>query len=138
MEIVHKNNKVFKNWANSIINHIKQAQTETCIKVNTDMLELYWFIGKSVIEVQKKHGWGSKIIDVLSLEINTEFPHSTGFSVRNIKYMRAFADAYPDFPIVQVPLAQITWYHHITLLSKVKDLNEKAFYIHETAKKQSK
>lgn len=148
MEIVHKNNKEFKNWANSIINHIKQAQTETCIKVNTDMLELYWFIGKSVIEVQKIHGWGSKIIDELSLEINTEFPHSTGFSVRNIKYMRAFADAYPDFPIVQVPLAQsknefvqvplaqITWYHHISLLSKVKDLNEKAFYIHETAKNQ--
>lgn len=148
MEIAQKNNKDFKNWANSIINHIKQAQTETCLKVNTDMLQLYWFIGKSVIDVQNKHGWGSKIIDELSREINTEFPQSTGFSVRNIKYMRAFAHAYPDFPIVQVPLAQnknefvqvslaqITWYHHISLLTKVKDLNEKAFYINETAKNQ--
>jgi len=148
MEIVHKNNKEFKNWANNIIHYIKQAQTETCLKVNTDMLQLYWFIGKSVIEIQKKHGWGSKIIDELSREIITEFPHATGFSVRNIKYMRAFAYAYPDFPIVQVPLAQsenefvqvslaqITWYHHISLLAKVKDLSEKAFYINETVKNQ--
>ena len=48
--------------------------------------------------------------------------------------MRSFAEAYPDFPIVQVPLAQITWYHHISLISKVKDERARAFYILETLK----
>jgi predicted nuclease of restriction endonuclease-like (RecB) superfamily len=100
--------------------------------------------------VQKELGWGSKIIDKLSRDINTEYPDSTGYSVRNLKYMRAFAEAYPDFPIVQVPLAQsgsqnefvqvslaqITWYHHISLLSKIKDTAERAFYIAKTAENQ--
>ena len=91
-------------------------------------------------------GWGSQIIDKLSSLIKKEFPDNSGFSVRNIKYMRAFAEAYPDFPIVQVPLAQspnefvqvslaqIPWYHHISLLTKTKNINERIFYLTETAK----
>lgn len=62
--------------------------------------------------------------------------------------MRSFAEAYPHFPIVQVPLsqsetqfvqvslAQITWYYHISLLTKIKDIKERAFYIAETAKNE--
>jgi predicted nuclease of restriction endonuclease-like (RecB) superfamily len=98
------------------------------------------------LEVQEQKGWGSQIIDNLSKYIKNEFPESTGFSVRNLKYMRAFAEEYPDFPIVQVPLAQlenefvqfplaqIPWYHHISLLTKVKSLENRLFYINETAK----
>lgn len=98
------------------------------------------------MEVQEQKGWGSQIIDNLSKYIKNEFPESTGFSVRNLKYMRAFAEEYPDFPIVQVPLAQlenefvqfplaqIPWYHHISLLTKVKSLENRLFYINETAK----
>ncbi len=104
-----KQNIIFKDWANNIISEIKQAQTKTSLKINKDMLNLYWFIGKSIIKTQKQQAWGSKIIDDLSNEIKREFPGTTGFSVRNIKYMRTFAKAYPDFPIVQVPLAQNTW-----------------------------
>jgi len=48
--------------------------------------------------------------------------------------MRAFAEAYPDFPIVQVPLAQIPWHHHIGLLTKITDIKERVFYLTETAK----
>ena len=50
-----------------------------------------------------------------------EFPEMKGFSPRNLKYMRRFAEAYPDEPIVQEVLAQITWYHNITILDKVTD-----------------
>jgi predicted nuclease of restriction endonuclease-like (RecB) superfamily len=109
------------------------------------MLSLYWEIGNSNLEKQQQNGWGSKVIDILSVDLVKKFPNNTGFSVRNLKYMRAFAEAYPKFPIVQVPLAQtenefmqvplaqITWYHHISLLSKVKNTAERAFYITETA-----
>lgn len=95
--------------------------------------------------MQNSLGWGSQIIDQLANHIKKNFPSSTGFSVRNIKYMRSFSEAYPDFPFVQVslaqnadekvqvPLAQIPWYHHISLLTKVKDEVERAFYILETA-----
>lgn len=138
----------YKDWAAFIFNKIKLAQTRTALKVNTEMLSLYWEIGNSIIEKQKQNSWGSKIIDFLAIDLAGRFPDSKGFSVRNLKYMRAFAEAYPQFPIVQVPLAQsesefvqvplaqITWYHHISLLSKIKNPSERAFYIAETAKNE--
>ena len=140
--------KVFLNWTNLIADKIKLAQTRASFKVNEEMLHLYWDIGNSIMSQQKQEGWGTKIIDLLANNLAVTFPNSTGFSVRNLKYMRAFAEAYPNYPIVQVPLAQdntefvqvplaqITWYHHISLLSKVKEQNERAFYIIETAKNE--
>ena len=140
--------KAFLNWTILISDKIKQAQTRTSFKVNEEMLQLYWDIGNSIITQQKQEGWGSKIIDLLAYNLAVTFPNSTGFSLRNLKYMRAFAEAYPQYPIVQVPLAlsntefvqvplaQITWYHHISLIAKVKEQNERAFYIIETAKNE--
>jgi predicted nuclease of restriction endonuclease-like (RecB) superfamily len=138
----------YQQWASIIAGKIRNAHTRASLKVNEEMLQLYWEIGNSILENQKKKGWGAKVIDLLAEHIADEFPDSTGFSVRNLKYMRAFAEAYPGFPfvqvslapynneIVQVPLAQITWYHHISLLSKIKDHNERTFYIVETAKNE--
>ncbi len=135
----------YKNWAACITTKIKLAQTQTAFKVNADMLRLYFEIGNSILEKQKQKAWGSKIIELLASDLKKNFPDNSGFSVRNLKYMRAFAEAYPQFPIVQVPLAQsnnefvqvplaqITWYHHISLLTKVKDVEKRAFYIVETA-----
>ena len=122
----------YTSWFKQISNQISAARTATSIKVNTDLLQLYYDIGSSILDVQERLGWGSQIIDKLSQHIKNEFPGSTGFSVRNIKYMRAFALAYPDFPTVQVSLAQIPWYHHISLLAKVKSLDHRLFYIRET------
>lgn len=144
--IIHSTDYI--DWSAFIFNKIKHAQTQTAFKVNAEMLTLYWEIGNSIIEKQQQNSWGSKIIDLLAVDLARNFPDSRGFSVRNLKYMRAFSEAYPHFPIVQVPLAQsenefvqvplaqITWYHHISLLSKVKDLAERAFYIAETAKNE--
>jgi predicted nuclease of restriction endonuclease-like (RecB) superfamily len=138
----------YKNWAVFITEKIKRAHTQTSFKVNAEMLTLYWEIGNSIIEKQKQNGWGSKVIELLAADISKNFPGNTGFSVRNLKYMRTFAEAYPQYPIVQVPLApsqnqfvqvplaQITWYHHISLLTKVKNATERAFYITETAKNE--
>ena len=138
----------YKNWAEFITTKIKLAQTKTAFRVNSEMLTLYWEIGNSILEKQNENGWGSKVIDLLASDLAKNFPDNSGFSVRNLKYMRAFAKAYPQFPIVQVPLAhsknkfvqvplaQITWYHHISLLSKVKDTTKRAYYITESAKNE--
>ena len=145
-----QNIESYDGWLSFVAGKIYKAQLNTHIKVNNELLSLYWEIGSSILYVQKDLGWGSKIIDKLSKDISTEYPNSKGYSVRNLKYMRAFAEAYPDFPIVQVPLAQsqtknefvqvslaqINWYHHISLLSKVKDTAERAFYIAKTPKNQ--
>lgn len=136
----------YHDWFTSIRDKIQHARIATSIKVNNELLQLYFSIGNSILDVQKRLGWGSQIIDKLAAHIKKEFPDNSGFSVRNLKYMRAFAEAYPNFPIVQVPLApssnefvqvslaQIPWYHHISLLTKTKDINERIFYLTETAK----
>jgi predicted nuclease of restriction endonuclease-like (RecB) superfamily len=129
---------------------IRLARQQAALVVNTQLLAVYWDIGHTILKQQKAQGWGAKIIDQLAVDLKTEFPDMRGFSVRNIKYMRAFAEAYPNFTIVQPSLAQlqgaeneqseflqgalaqITWYHHITLLTKVKDEATRLFYIRKT------
>ncbi len=145
MDKILQHNDNVNQWIDNIKNKIHTAQTRAMLKVNAEMLQLYWEIGNSIIDAQQNKGWGAQIVDKLATSIKEQFDDTTGFSVRNLKYMRAFAKEYPDYPIVQVslaqsenefvqvPLAQITWYHHISLLSKVKDLTERAFYITETA-----
>lgn len=87
------------------------ARLKAGLAVNRELVLLYWRIGRQILEQQRLEGWGSKVIDRLSLDLMREFPVMKGFSPRNLKYMRRFAEAYPDEPIVQEVLAQITWYH---------------------------
>ena len=89
---------------------------------------MYWHIGKIILENTQ---WGNKFIDNLSIDLKMEFPEIKGFSVRNLKYMRKFAEEYPDFKFVQEVLAQITWYHNIILMDKINDIEERKWYIKE-------
>ena len=138
----------YSEWKNEIIEQIHHRQLRAVLNVNAETLQNYWEIGKQILHAQEEKGWGKHIIDYLSQDLEAEFGKGQGYSVRNLKYMRLFAQEYPDFPIVQVPLAQIeckdqntqvlltqiTWYHHISLISKVKNICERAFYITETAR----
>jgi len=111
---------------------IRQAQVRAALSVNRELVLLYWHIGKEILQRQEQEGWGTKVIDRLARDLAREFPEMKGFSPRNLKYMRAFAEAWPDEPIVQEALAQITWYHNITLLEKVKDPAERLWYVQQT------
>ena len=83
------------------------------------MVLLYWDIGRLILDRQERAGWGARIIDRLSADLREAYPDMKGLSPRNLKYMRAFAAAWPDRSIVQEALAQITWYHNITLIEKL-------------------
>ncbi len=93
---------------------------------------LYWRIGKEILVKQEHAGWGTKIIDRLSTDLRRAFPELKGFSPRNLKYMRKFAENYPVEQFVQEVLAQITWYHNLTLLEKVKEPTKREWYIQAT------
>ncbi len=111
---------------------IRTAQIRAITAVNRELVLLYWAIGRRILENQRLEGWGAKVIDRLSQDLRQAFPEMTGFSTRNLKYMRAFAAAWPDETFVQEGLAQIPWYHHITLLDKVKDAAAREFYVRQT------
>lgn len=95
------------NWRRKIISLIEQSKLKAILSVNTELLTLYWEIGNDILTKQKEQGWGTKVITQLSKDLTERFPDDRGYSERNLKYMRKFALSYPDFPIVQVPLAQL-------------------------------
>ena len=110
---------------------IKESQLKAAISANSELILLYWDIGKEILKRQDKEGWGSKIIERLSTDLKEEFPGMKGFSPRNLKYMRAFAQNYPEREFVQEVLAQITWYHNIAIFEKIKKPEEREWYIHK-------
>ena len=109
----------------SIRDEIKVAQYKAAVSVNRELIMLYYNIGRVINEHKS---WGNKFIDNLAADIKLSFPSATGYSVRNLKYMAKFAELYPDEEIVQATLAQITWYHNIALMDKVKDTKAALWY----------
>ncbi len=107
---------------------IKAAQYNAILSANRELIMLYWSIGKVIIE---NSTWGNKFIDNLSSDIRLDFPNIKGFSVRNLKYMRKFAEEYPDFEFVQTLSAQITWSHNTAIMDKVKDRQERIWYVNK-------
>tara|TARA_Y100001001_G_scaffold164833_1_gene199393 strand:- start:53 stop:1165 length:1113 start_codon:yes stop_codon:yes gene_type:complete len=108
--------------------NIANTRLKTILAANSEMVLLYWGIGKRILDKQQDSGWGAKVIDRLSFDLNKAFPDMSGFSTRNLKYMRAFASAWPDQHVVQEVLAQLPWYHNITLLEKLNNENERLWY----------
>jgi predicted nuclease of restriction endonuclease-like (RecB) superfamily len=111
---------------------IKTAQIRASLAVNHEMISLYWRIGTDILARQEEHGWGAKVIDRLSQDLRRDIPNVEGFSPRNLKYMRAFAQAWPEEPIVQQLVAQIPWGHNVRLLDMIKSRAEREWYIHKT------
>jgi predicted nuclease of restriction endonuclease-like (RecB) superfamily len=98
-----------------------------------ELILLYWHIGREILRRQREEGWGGKVIDRLAADLRRSFPEVTGFSRRNLHYMRSLAEAYPDQAFVQQAVAQIPWGHNTTLLDAVKDPAERAWYIQKTS-----
>ena len=111
---------------------ICNAQVRAALAINRELILLYWQIGADILNRQQQQKWGAKVIDNLAADLRKAFPEMKGFSSRNLKYMRSFAETYPDFEFVQEVLAQITWYHNITLIEKVKSPDERLWYARQT------
>jgi predicted nuclease of restriction endonuclease-like (RecB) superfamily len=88
-------------------NRIRSAQVKAALAINRELVLLYWQIGREILQRQGQEGWGTKVIDRLAKDLKQEFPEMKGFSSRNLKYMRAFAEAWTDEQIVQQLAAQI-------------------------------
>lgn len=125
------NSNEYLNIVESIKQEIRTAQYRATVSVNRELLVLYHSIGEVINEHKT---WGNKFVENLAADIKISFPDATGYSVRNLKYMAKFALRFPDKEIVQAALAQITWYHHIALMDKVKSADEHIWYAEQVAK----
>ena len=112
----------------SIKERIRTAQVRAAVAVNQELVLLYWGIGAEISRRQKAEGWGTRVVESLGRDLKRSFPTMRGLSARNLKYMRALAEAWPDLAIVQGALAQLTWFHNLALLEKVKSPEERLWY----------
>lgn len=125
---VQNNEQGYQEWLQQLKNQIRISQQRAILAVNRELILLYWQIGKEILQRQTDQGWGAKVIDRLSKDLSLEFPDIKGFSTRNLKYMRKFAEQWADFEFVQGVLAQLPWYHQIALLDKIKEPRQRLWY----------
>jgi len=122
----------YEDFLRLLSDRIRDARTRAVLAVHRELVTLYWQIGSDILTRQAQQGWGAKVIDRLARDLRQAFPEMKGFSPRNLKYMRAFAEAWPDFEFVQQVAAQIPWFHNCLLLDKVRGVSERTWYISQT------
>ncbi|RMN04681.1 hypothetical protein ALP26_200043 [Pseudomonas savastanoi pv. glycinea] len=118
----------YGDWLADLKGRIHIAQQRATLSVNRELVLLYWQIGQDILARQAEQGWGAKVIERLAHDLLSAFPDMKGFSPRNLKYMRAFAEAWPDADFVQAVLAQLPWYHQLALLDKLPGPETRRWY----------
>ena len=118
----------YVHWLTSLKSRISSAQLRAALAINQELVQLYHHIGSEILERQTRQGWGAKVIDRLASDLRVAFPEMKGFSSRNLKYMKFFAQMCPDGLIGQQPAAQLPWFHLVTLLTKVSVEAEREWY----------
>lgn len=118
----------YADWLAELKTRIHNAQQRAVLAVNRELVLLYWQIGRDILARQARQGWGAKVIERLAQDLRAAFPDMKGFSPRNLKYMRAFAEAWPEAEFVQAVLAQLPWYHQLALLDKLTRPEDRRWY----------
>jgi predicted nuclease of restriction endonuclease-like (RecB) superfamily len=126
------NETQYKTFLSDLKSHIEQTRLKAVLSVNKQMIQLYWEIGRYILEQQAKEGWGTKVIDRLAKDLRVSFPEMKGLSARNLKYMRKFAECYSDIEFVQTVSAQISWSHNVLLMDKFEHLKTRLWYIQQS------
>ena len=117
---------------NDLRERIRSERLRVTMAANSAMVLLYWDIGNTILERQQRQGWGAKVIDRLSSDLQDAFPEMKGLSPRNLKYMRAFAEAWPEREFVQRTVAQIPWRSNLALLDKLDIPETRLWYARKT------
>jgi predicted nuclease of restriction endonuclease-like (RecB) superfamily len=108
---------------------IRSAQVQAAFSVNRELVLLYWSIGRDLSQRFKNEGWGTKINQRLAEDLQAAFPGVEGFSPRNLRYMRAFAEAWPEPAILQQLVAKLPWGHNLRVLDRIKDRPTREWYL---------
>jgi predicted nuclease of restriction endonuclease-like (RecB) superfamily len=113
---------------------VRSAQYAALKAVNTELVGLYWDLGRMILERQEQAGWGKSVVERLSQDLRREFPGVAGFSVQNLWYMRQFHMEYRGDERLQPLVGEIAWAHNLVIMSKCKAPLEREFYLRMTRK----
>jgi predicted nuclease of restriction endonuclease-like (RecB) superfamily len=115
-------------WLSDIKTRVQAARSRAALAANAELVTLYWQIGSQILQRQQAAKWGDKVLDRLASDLREAFPDMKGFSRANLKFMRAFAQAWPDAPIGQQAVSQLPWGHNVMLLTRLKDPAQRLRY----------
>jgi predicted nuclease of restriction endonuclease-like (RecB) superfamily len=132
----------YTEWLGELKTRVRSAQLKAAVAVNSEMIQLYWDIGRAIVERQETAKWGSKVIDQIGQDLQREFPGVSGFSAQNVSKMRTFFLAYSgQKPIHSQPVSelqpppemlQIPWGHNQEIIYKIKDADARLWYAKAT------
>jgi predicted nuclease of restriction endonuclease-like (RecB) superfamily len=126
------NKSEYKIFFEEIKEQIRKSQYEALKLVNKELIDLYWTIGKMIVEKQEKQGWGKSIVEVLSEDLQKEFPGVQGYSSVNLWRMRKFCLEYKDVTKLSPLVREIGWSHNTVIIDKCKEALEREYYIKMT------
>lgn len=113
---------------------IRSAQVAAMRAVNTELVGLYWDLGRMIVDRQEQSGWGKSVVVRLSQDLRREFPGVAGFSVQNLWYVRQFHLEYREHEKLQRLVGEIAWAYNLVIMGKCKDPLEREFYLCMTRK----
>lgn len=118
-----------------LLEHVKidilQTQLKAVISITSELTMLYWRIGKNLSHKIQKDGWGTKAEEKLAQDLKILFPGLSGFSSRNLRYMRKFAESY-DSDNLAIAVAKLPWGHNISLLECLQSIDQRLWYAQKT------
>jgi len=140
MKPIISNSSIYKDWLYDLKLKIRQSQIKASISVNTELLKLYWELGKDIAEKQLDSVWGTGFFENLSRDLKKEFPEMQGFSITNLKYTKRFYLFYSQDNTIRhqrgdeliSDICKIPWRHQIEIFTKCKSIEEAYFYISQT------
>lgn len=121
----------YADWLAGLKQRIAGTRQRAALAANRELVLLYWQIGRDIVQRQQQQGWGARVIEHLAKDLHTAFPDMKGFSRSNLMSMRAFYEAWDDETIVQQLVGQLPWGHNVLLLSKLKDREQRLWYLHK-------
>lgn len=132
----------YKSWINDVKMRIKQSQIKASVKINYELLDLYWELGKNIVSKQENAKWGDSFLNVMSKDLRKAFPGMSGFSTQNLRSIRFWYKFYnananclqvvSNFEMVEKMVKSIPWGHNQRIMYKCKDINEALFYVQKT------
>ena len=132
--------KEYKSWLKDIKTYISSQQIKAAVKVNSEVLKVYWRLGCDIAKLKAESQWGSSFYESLSRDLKEEFPNMKGFSVTNLKYCRRFYELYNQSNTIRqqvvddlnIAIFTIPWGHHTEIIAKCKSIDEALFYVNKT------
>jgi predicted nuclease of restriction endonuclease-like (RecB) superfamily len=128
------NSKGYAQLLDNIKARVRATRLRAAVAVNSELVLLYWYIGREILKRQGEQGWGTKVVDRLSRDLMREFPDVRGFSPRNLNYMLAFAQTWSKKSILQSVIAKLPWTHNVALLDRHEKAREREWYAREAIK----